>query len=121
MLEERAGPRIAGLLAPEQERAAALVEATLPGMLLVRDGQIEGARADAPIQLRREPDELPDPALHDFYCRLLRATDDETFRLGHAIRLEPLLGLGRATRPTRASSRGCGSASAVSSAWPWRT
>ena len=90
MLEDRAGPRIAGLMAPEQERAAALVEATLPGMLLVRDGQIQGARADAPIQLRREPDEPPDPVLHDFYCRLLRATDDETFRLGHAIRLEPL-------------------------------
>ena len=31
----------------------------------------------------------PDQALRDLYCRLLRATDDETFRLGHAIRLEP--------------------------------
>jgi hypothetical protein len=70
-------------------RAAALVEATVPGMLLVRDGQIDGARADVPIHFRREPDEPPDPALRDFYCRLLRATDDETFRLGHAIRLEP--------------------------------
>jgi hypothetical protein len=77
------------LLTPEEVRAAALVVAVVPGMLLVRDGQLDGARAEVPIQLRREPDEPPDQELHDFYCRLLRATDDETFRLGHAIRLEP--------------------------------
>ena len=77
-------------MTPEHERAAALVEATLPGMLLVRDGQLQGARADVPVQLRREPDEAADHALHDFYCRLLRATDDEAFRNGQAVRLEPL-------------------------------
>lgn len=90
LLEDRNGPRIAALMTPEHERAAALVEATIPGMLLVRDGQIQGARADVPVQLRREPDEAPDHGLHDFYCKLLRATDDEAFRTGHAIRLEPL-------------------------------
>jgi hypothetical protein len=58
-------------------------------MLLVRDGQLDGARAEVPVQIRREPAEEADTALRDFYCRLLRATDDETFRLGHAIRLEP--------------------------------
>ncbi len=89
LLEERNGPRIAAQLSPDQERAAALVEATVPGMLLIQDGQIDGARLDVPIQFRREPEEAPDPGLRDFYCRLLRATDDETFRLGHAIRLEP--------------------------------
>ena len=90
LLEDRNGPRIAAQMAPEHERAAALVEATLPGMLLVRDGQIQGARADVPVQLRREPAEAPDHDLHDFYCKLLRATDDEAFRNGHAVRLEPL-------------------------------
>ena len=90
LLEDRAGPRIAALMGPDQERAAALIEATLPGMLLVRDGQLEGARVEVPVQLRRQPDEVPDHALQDFYCKLLHATDDETFRQGHAIRLEPL-------------------------------
>jgi hypothetical protein len=90
MLEDRGGPRIAAQMAPAQARAAALLEATVPGMLLVRDGQAHGVRAEVPIQLRREPDEPTDESVHDFYCRLLRATDDETFRLGHAIRLEPL-------------------------------
>jgi hypothetical protein len=88
-LEDRSGPRIAAQLGPEQERVAALVEATVPGMLLVRDGQLDGAKETAPVEFRREPAESPDPDLRDFYCRILRATDDETFRLGHAIRLEP--------------------------------
>jgi hypothetical protein len=90
LLEDRSTRRIASYMAPEHERAAALVEATVPGMLLVRDGQMQGARADVPIHLRREPDEAPDHDLHDFYCKLLRATDDEAFRTGHAVRLEPL-------------------------------
>jgi hypothetical protein len=90
LLEDRTGPRIAARMTADHVRAAALIEATVPGMLLVRDGQIDGARADVPVHFRREPDEPPDPALRDFYCRLLRATDDETFRLGHAIRLEPV-------------------------------
>jgi hypothetical protein len=90
LLEDRTGPRIATRMTPDHQRAAALVEATLPGMLLVRDGQMDGARTDTPVQLRREPEEPPDRALHDFYCKVLHATDDETFRLGHAIRLEPL-------------------------------
>ena len=89
LLGDRNGPRIAARLDGRPERAAAVVEATVPGMLLVRDGQLEGARADVPIQIRREPDEEPDAELRDVYCRVLRATDDETFRLGHAIRLEP--------------------------------
>jgi hypothetical protein len=73
-----------------QERAAALVEAIVPGMLLVRDGQIQGAQEQAPVQFRREPDEAPNTSLHEFYCRLLRATDDEAFRQGQAVRLEPI-------------------------------
>jgi hypothetical protein len=89
LLEDRTGPRISGRMSPAHVRAAALVEATVPGMLLIRDGQIDGARADVPIHFRREPDEPADPALRDFYCRLLRATDDETFRVGHVIRMEP--------------------------------
>ena len=90
LLEARDSPRIAARLTQAEERVAALIEAAVPGMLLVRDGQLEGARADVPVQLRREPDEPADPVLHEFYCRLLRATDDEAFRLGQAVRLEPV-------------------------------
>ena len=89
LLEDRNSPRIAALMTPAQERVAALVEAVVPGMLLVRDGQMQGAREQAPVQFRREPDEPTDATLHEYYCRLLRATDDEAFRLGQAVRLEP--------------------------------
>ena len=74
LLEARDGPRIASRMTPGEERVAALVEAAVPGMLLVRDGQITGARQDVPVQLRREPDGtgrpgpqrllLPTPARH---------------------------------------------------------
>jgi hypothetical protein len=90
MLEDRNGPRIAARMSPEQERATALLDATIPGMFLVRDGQMDGARADVPVQLRREPDEPPDDRLHEFYSKLLLATNDETFRQGQSIRTEPL-------------------------------
>jgi hypothetical protein len=90
LLEDRGGPRAAARMDAEQTRAAALVQASLPGMLLIHDGQMDGARAEVPIQFRRGPEEPVDPLLHDFYCKLLRATDDEAFRLGHAIRLEPI-------------------------------
>ena len=61
-----------------------------PGMLLVTRRPDAGhPRAGDPVQFRREPVEPPDPASPTYYCRLLRATDDEVFRLGQAIRLEP--------------------------------
>jgi hypothetical protein len=88
-LEDRNEPRAASRMAPPQERAAALTTATVPGMLLVADGQTTGARLRAPIQLRREPEEAPNPELEAFYRRLLVATADDTFRTGQAIRLEP--------------------------------
>lgn len=88
-LETRIEPRIAGRMEPARHRAAALITATVPGMLLVRDGQIDGARANVPIQLRRGPDEPADADLRDFYTRLLQATSDEAFRLGRAARLDP--------------------------------
>jgi Alpha amylase, catalytic domain len=90
MLEDRNGPRIAARMSPQQERATALLDATIPGMFMVRDGQMDGAQADVPVQLRREPDEPLDDGLHEFYARLMLATNDETFRLGQAIRMEPV-------------------------------
>ncbi len=88
-LEDRSEPRVTTRMTPHQERAAALTAATVPGMLLIDDGQMAGARLRAPVQLRREPDETPDPGMAESYRRLLLATNDETFRLGHVIRIDP--------------------------------
>ena len=117
----RDGPRIAARMAPDEERVAALVEATVPGMLLVRDGQIQGARAVSRSSSGANPTSPPTPHLHDFYCRLLRATDDEAFRTRPGRPARTDLGLAGERHATRGSSRGCGSASTGSSGWRSRT
>jgi hypothetical protein len=73
-----------------QHRALALTVAAVPGMLLLSDRQLQGARSGVPRQIGRYPPAEPaDEAVVDLYARLMRATEDEVFRLGHAIRIEP--------------------------------
>ena len=90
-LESHDEPRIAALLGPEQHRSAALVTAAVPGMLMIHDGQELGLREQPSVQLGRRPPESADGPIAEFYAELLRATHEETFRLGHAVRIEPQL------------------------------
>ena len=53
--------------------AAATLAATLPGMRFFFDGQLEGRRVRAPVQLARWSEEPVDAAVADRYERLLRA------------------------------------------------
>ena len=53
--------------------AAATLAATLPGMRFFFDGQLEGRRVRAPVQLARWSEEPVDAAVADLYERLLRA------------------------------------------------
>ena len=70
-MENHDEPRAASALAPEIWRAAAVAVYTLPGALLLYEGQPEGRAARPPVALGRRPDEAADTALHDFYGRLL--------------------------------------------------
>jgi hypothetical protein len=70
-LENHDEPRAATELGPEQERAAAVIIATLPGATLWHEGQFEGWRAHAPVFLRRRPAEPIDVELRDFHRHLL--------------------------------------------------
>ncbi len=88
-LENQDEPRAAAALAPARLRSAALVTATVPGMLLLHDGQLEGARLRVPVELGRRPIEEPDPSLAGFYRGLLEALSGTAFRRGAPIRLEP--------------------------------
>jgi len=56
---------------PDRSLAAATVIATLPGMRLFHDGQLEGRRVRLPVQLVTEPGEPDRPALAEAYDRLL--------------------------------------------------
>jgi hypothetical protein len=88
-LEHRGEPAIAAQVGPAQHRALALAVATAPGMLLLSDTQVLGHHRTVARQVGRYPDESGDEGLRDLYTRLMEATEDEVFRLGHAIRIEP--------------------------------
>lgn len=56
---------------PAWHFAAAVVAATVPGMFLLHDGQLEGRKVKLPVQLGRRPEESPSPATLSFYRKLL--------------------------------------------------
>lgn len=66
----------------ERSMAAALIVATLPGLRLFHDGQLEGRRIRLPVQLAREPEEPLDDELARFYGRLLEICDAPAFHEG---------------------------------------
>jgi hypothetical protein len=88
-LENHDEPRIAARLAPDRHRAAAVVMATVPGMVMLHDGQEVGARIQPTVMMARRPEDPVDLEIAEFYRGLMAATDDEAFRLGHAVRIEP--------------------------------
>ena len=81
-IENHDEPRAASVFDASKGAAAAVVIATLPGARLFHDGQLEGRRLKLPVQLGRQPDEAPDPAVQAFYARLLPAVRDARFRDG---------------------------------------
>jgi hypothetical protein len=88
-LENHDEPRAASSLSPSRERAGAVLAATAPGMFLIHDGQLEGARVRSPVQFARWPDEPADLDLQAFYARLLEVLRDSGLRAGTSIRLDP--------------------------------
>jgi glycosidase len=83
-LENHDEPRIASLLPPDAERAAALAVATLPGAVLWHEGQFTGRHVHPPVFLNRRPPEPepPDTALAAWYARLLTAVAANGVRTG---------------------------------------
>lgn len=81
-IENHDEPRAAATFSPEKERAAALLSSTLPGALLIHEGQLEGRRVRLPVFLGRRPAEAPDAGLETFYRTLLGAMAREKLRTG---------------------------------------
>ncbi|HEU5470467.1 MAG TPA: alpha-amylase family glycosyl hydrolase [Actinophytocola sp.] len=88
-LENHDEPRIADRLSPSAERAAAVAVATLPGATMWHEGQFEGRRVRPPVFLSRRPDEPADPALADWYRRLLATVGEHRLRAGTWRLLDP--------------------------------
>ncbi|HVT06324.1 MAG TPA: alpha-amylase family glycosyl hydrolase [Polyangia bacterium] len=70
-LENHDEPRVAAVFPPEQHRAAAALTYLVPGLRFFHEGQLEGRRARAPIQLTRRRPERPDPVVGALYDALL--------------------------------------------------
>src|SRR5688572_16524312 len=92
-LENHDEPRIAGRLSLAEHRAAALLVLALPGVCLLHEGQLTGARIRASVHLSRRPDE---PINHDIaamYEGLLAAVASSAIGRGQGqfLRLEPVL------------------------------
>ena len=69
--------------------AAAAIVSTVPGMVLFREGQLEGRAVRLPLQLLRRPRERGSDVLRDFYRRLLSCVGDTVFREGGWTMLTP--------------------------------
>ncbi len=81
-IENHDEPRAAAIFAPEQERAAAVTVMTLPGAVLLHEGQFEGRKVRLPVFLGRRPGEPPDTDLKAFYHSLLELIAKEGVRNG---------------------------------------
>jgi hypothetical protein len=76
-LENHDEPRIAGILSPEEHRAAALLILGLPGLRFLYDGQLCGTRTRIPVQLARrplEPCQAEVKAIYEQWLTLLPST-----------------------------------------------
>ncbi len=81
-IENHDEPRSVTAFPPDRVRAGATAIATLPGVALFHEGQLEGRRVRVPVFLRRRPEEPVDLPLRTFYEVLLQAVKDPIFRLG---------------------------------------
>ena len=82
-LENHDEPRAAQTLPSHSWHfAAATVAATVPGMMMFHEGQLEGRKLRTPIQLGRRPVEPVSEPIRMFYHRLLASIGDPTFKEG---------------------------------------
>ncbi len=82
-IENHDEPRVAQALANEAwHYAAAMIASTVPGMLLLHEGQLDGRKVRVPVQLARRPNEALSPATHSFYERLLSCLESDVISNG---------------------------------------
>jgi len=88
-LENHDECRIASILSPSEHRAAALLILGLPGMRLLHEGQLTGARCKTPVQLIRRMREQVDLEVEKVYARMLAALPGTAVGTGTGKLLRP--------------------------------
>jgi Alpha amylase, catalytic domain len=81
-LENHDEDRAIAVFGKEKSKAAAVIISTILGMRFYFDGQFEGKKIKLPVQLGREPEEIPVIGMREFYTKLLKITSKEPFRHG---------------------------------------
>ncbi|MDE2820022.1 MAG: alpha-amylase family glycosyl hydrolase [Chloroflexota bacterium] len=82
-IENHDEERAASVLGSDRQRVAAALICTLPGAVLLHEGQLTGRSVKLPVQINRGPQQPEDPLLERFYRRLLAETRHALYRLGH--------------------------------------
>lgn len=89
-IENHDEPRAASVFGRSENLAALALILTIPGSVLIHEGQMEGKRERLPVQrIRPLMDEPPDIALRGSYERLLRITADGVFETGELQLFDP--------------------------------
>ena len=88
-LENHDEPRIASLLSADEHQAAALVILSLPGMCLLHEGQLTGARQRLSVHLGRRRLEPEQADITEFYGSVLKVLQQTSVRKGMAHLLRP--------------------------------
>ena len=81
-IENHDEPRAAASFSPRKARTAAVLATTLPGAVLLHEGQLTGRKVRLPVFLGRRPEEPVDGELWEFYRQLLPAVSAAPFRGG---------------------------------------
>jgi glycosidase len=81
-IENHDEPRAAAAFGMEKSRMGAALICTLPGAVLLHDGQFTGRKVKLPVHIARQPDEPSDEALEGFYRRLLAETRHPIYQHG---------------------------------------
>ncbi|MCC6804076.1 MAG: alpha-amylase, partial [Anaerolineae bacterium] len=81
-IENHDEPRAFSRLGPGRSCAAATLICTLPGAVLLHDGQFTGRSVKLPVQIKRQPDEEARRDLEAYYMRLLREVRDPIYQHG---------------------------------------
>ncbi|MFN8379484.1 MAG: alpha-amylase family glycosyl hydrolase [Anaerolineae bacterium] len=81
-IENHDEPRAFSTFGPQRSFPAATVLLTVPGGVLLHDGQFTSRRAKLPVQITRAPIEPVSTSLQEYYMRLLQETTDPVYQHG---------------------------------------
>jgi hypothetical protein len=81
-IENHDEPRAVIAFGQERSLAAAVIMSTIPGLRIFHDGQFIGRRVQLPVQMVREPKEVPDSGVMQFYERLMAICTRPAFHDG---------------------------------------